>query len=718
MSASHVCSMGVFAASIALFFVCSCPSSGVETDATAERLDASAGQDLSSGEAGIDDSSRNDSHGLDTSAADVTGFDSSGVDAFGNTAPRAFASSQLAARGTSTVLIPHAEDDDNDALTFHVVHAPLHGSLDTSGATWTFSPEAGYIGPDELTFFARDSSSSSNTATLTLIIHEANGGTFFVDAADASCDDNGVGSEATPWCTIAKAAQVLTAGQLVLIKEGLYAEALTPSNSGQENAYLMFCAYPGDVVRLRDVWVEYGLITVEAKHYLVFDGLQLEDVRGFVRCLVSDHIVVRNSVFSHSTLHDGMPTGEYSASKKGGVYFWQCHDSIVQNNVILEGTDSLSFIYSDRNRLLDNHFEDAGHTLFAIKCGSDNVVRGNYFYNRWEKTGEIFDCEEPTTNWVGNEGDLGDYRIATPITSQTRRNLVEDNHFAYVPAHVDRSPYEGIQYSGQEGIVRNNIFTDLVGPGISYRLYGHDEAVDVSHNRFYHNVFAHNHHGGVTITDVAQGFADNVLFNNVFYDELFIRSDTRDFAVWYVELEGLDVHILLGQIDEMRIGGNGFFDSNNQDQTYAIRHGNRDDGSDPAHTDFDLAAWQNAYPDNFFANLVGQVPEFVDLDAFDLHPRSNSPLINAGIFLTTTRDFGLGRQLPVMDTRFFFDGAGIQGEQGDLIQLQGSSQRVRVLSIDRGNDILNLDQEVTWSTGQGVSLAYDGTAPDIGLLPR
>ena len=58
---------------------------------------------------------------------------------------------------------------------------------------------------------------------------------------------------------------------------------------------------------------------------------------------------------------------------------------------------------------------------------------------------------------------------------------------------------------------------------------------------------------------------------------------------------------------------------------------------------------------------------------------------------------------------------GISGEQGDLVQFEGQTDTARVLSIDYGTNTLSLDASLTWNAGDGVSLAYTGSAPDVGL---
>ena len=100
---------------------------------------------------------------------------------------------------------------------------------------------------------------------------------------------------------------------------------------------------------------------------------------------------------------------------------------------------------------------------------------------------------------------------------------------------------------------------------------------------------------------------------------------------------------------------------------------------------------------------------------FRLH--ANSPCIDAGRALTRTRLGGRGRELPVDDGRYFYDGFGISGETGDRVAI-GTGDRIarieKVLLNYYQPDLLVLDREMEWEAGDPVSLPWSGEAPDIG----
>jgi hypothetical protein len=51
--------------------------------------------------------------------------------------------------------------------------------------------------------------------------------------------------------------------------------------------------------------------------------------------------------------------------------------------------------------------------------------------------------------------------------------------------------------------------------------------------------------------------------------------------------------------------------------------------------------------------------------------------------------------------------------QGDEVQL-ANGQRARITNINYETNMITVDRALTWTQNQGISLAYEGSAPDIG----
>jgi hypothetical protein len=104
-------------------------------------------------------------------------------------------------------------------------------------------------------------------------------------------------------------------------------------------------------------------------------------------------------------------------------------------------------------------------------------------------------------------------------------------------------------------------------------------------------------------------------------------------------------------------------------------------------------------------------PLFTNPAAKDFSLQPSSPAINAGSLLTTTTSTGSGTVIPVADAGFFIDGFGLV--LGDMIQV-GSNSPVRITGVNYAANTLTVTPSIGWSSGQGVSLPYNGTAPDMG----
>jgi len=116
---------------------------------------------------------------------------------------------------------------------------------------------------------------------------------------------------------------------------------------------------------------------------------------------------------------------------------------------------------------------------------------------------------------------------------------------------------------------------------------------------------------------------------------------------------------------------------------------------------------------NNFKDFNGN-PYFADEGNNDFHLTLGSPCIDAGAFLTKTRQAGSGTTILVEDAGYFIDGFGIV--EGDLIQLQGETETAKVTYIDYSSNSISIDRSLSWSSGQGISLAFTGSAPDIGAF--
>jgi hypothetical protein len=494
---------------------------------------------------------------------------------------------------------------------------------------------------------------------------------------------------ATAYKTLAGAAAAAVAGQTVYIRAGTYTEALVPQRSGTASQPITYQAYTGETATITGADL-MPAIDISDRSYLTIDGLTITEVRRWLLAVNSDHDIIRNCEFTRAL-------DQYGSSKTGLFFQYATYNQVVDNLISDSTADNLSLVASDRNLVARNTITEAEHTLWTIKCGNYNILRDNYLYNSRQKIGEIYDCFE-----VGVDHDI------TRLNA-TKYNVVEDNEFAFTPSSGDASPYAGIQYAGQNGIIRRNFFYDTTGPALDMGCGGDEEPYD-TYNRIYHNVFCRTDFAGVSFNQSGGTMTDDLFKNNVLYGSIFVRNDQR--WSWYIELAGKPIQIMIRERSGFNFEGNDIFNSQ-AGELYTITYGQREsDSNPPQHS---VTWWQSNWPGLFVSNLEVE-PLFVDDEQHDYSLQAASPLIDAGVFLTRTVGGGNGATMMVQDAGYFCDGFGVPGETGDRIRLAGTTSTARIVAVDYSTDTLTLDRTLTWSAGQGVSLDFAGTAPDLGAV--
>ncbi|MEI7832766.1 MAG: Ig-like domain-containing protein, partial [bacterium] len=89
-----------------------------------------------------------------------------------NTPPVATAQSVYVNKGIAKAITLAASDADGNTLTYTVVMRPTHGILTGTAPKLTYTPTAGYLGTDSLTFKVNDGTVDSAVATVSITVSE------------------------------------------------------------------------------------------------------------------------------------------------------------------------------------------------------------------------------------------------------------------------------------------------------------------------------------------------------------------------------------------------------------------------------------------------------------------------------------------------------------------------------------------------------------------
>ncbi len=467
------------------------------------------------------------------------------------------------------------------------------------------------------------------------------------------------------YSTLTGAASVAQAGSMVLIRQGTYNQQLSPQHSGTAGTPVTYRNYSSEVAVISGSFSPASII-LDQVSYITIEGLRVEDSR-WLEATNAHFNVIRNNVFLRTP----------ASGTTGNLRFISSDHNQVVGNVLEDGNDNLLLIDADYNLVEGNTLREGRHSLLSVRCSNYNLIRNNFFANTQQKIAEVYDCGEDTT--------------AVPHAfNATHHNVIEHNVFAEASEYYSTSGGNGIQYAGQDGIIRYNVFYHT-NVGLGMQAYS-DEALYNHRNRVYHNVFYDNDCAGIAVRGDT---LNNLYKNNILFKNKGISGDC--FGVGPAQV------VYRTPLAEF------FFERNdilNNGPNEAVIQEEFGDGDT-------LAYFEAQYPALFASNLQ-VLPAFRAEAAYDFRLKSTSPLINAGAFLARTATSGSGTLLPVDDAGYFRDNYGVAGVSGDRVQLAGQSETAIIVGIDYTANTLTLDRVLTWSAKQGVSLAYQGTAPDIG----
>ncbi len=488
------------------------------------------------------------------------------------------------------------------------------------------------------------------------------------------------------WRNIAYGTQQIQAGDSLIILS---------ANYGNENAVIAHNGTPTDPIVIKgDVYGDVIMegdgsgngIRIEGNSHIIIENIKFTNYSsGIFIYHEGSYIMVRKCIFIENT--------------SGGFLTWGtssdislCHHIVATENQFSDYTDKqdygIYFCYATNCVANNNYFFGQHHQALSFKrkvhygIAKNNIFEG-FLYSALY-LGQNLDSpgdDNRSYNLIA-EGNTfcpaQGYRAKRPIWVANVERAVVRNNFMEGKDNVDGGWGEGIALGDYESgyvpanpthiTIYNNVMRRIGGtttnPGI--RVY-HD-CHDV---RVFNNTFA----------DCAYGLGfeveDTVFFqNNIFYNYQY------------------------GMIREGS-GQNCTFRYNDIYPYWA--------GAGPTNISVDplligpFDSLELPIEDPYF------IPDFSRAKVCQL--QASSPCIDTGACLTTTVGSGSGNEIEVEDAGYFTDGFGIA--DGDLVRI-GANDSLRIVGIDHNNNKITVDQSISWSNNDGVSLPYADSAPDIG----
>lgn len=452
------------------------------------------------------------------------------------------------------------------------------------------------------------------------------------------------------------------AGDTVYLRAGTYdGQEIRPRNSGRsDDERIVFSNHKNEKAIIR----ESEGIKVVKQSYITVKGIEFRSMKNFFHIFGSHYVLIERCVFDGRSKSD-------DARWAGG---WICENRV-------QGVADP---------------EDSTH---------NRVAHCKFFRWYWRDT-------------IRDRGAIFDIGIISSKTDRSSHNIVEHNEFAYGGHHC-------LGVFSKNNVIRNNYFHNETDPkewdypgyrgpitqgsAAGFNLWegnrigfcGHSGmGLRSPYNIVRRNYFYHNDQGGLQVVSNAQypGNRDAADHNRIYHNTFYRNGHNEKYpafqgGIYFANWRNVSAK---GNI----IKNNLFYQNKNGEVSMESRvvpqivENNWDNRKDP-----------------HFVSTEDGGPHA--LDKPDLRLKSDSPARNQGTWLTKiVNPDGRGRSFKVADASYFMDGWGIV--EPDKIQLQGTSTAVKVSRIDYAANTITIESAISFRRGQGVALAFSGSAPDLG----
>jgi hypothetical protein len=569
--------------------------------------------------------------------------------------------------------------------------------------------------------------------------HAQSGTTYYVATTG---DDANPGTLEAPWRTLDKANQTLQAGDTVLVRGGIYEDLIEPVHSGAAGSPLIYQAYPGESVTLAGRAGIARLVTLRRSHTVV-DGFTISYAHeppggnkrwAWVALTGTGGTPAQYNIIRNCTIvRTGDPVTFYQLEyREWGISLSSARHNLIENNYIRGVNQGIQLKQAAQfNRIVGNQIVETAQS--AIVVGSSlGVIQGTLIENNWLEGSVI----EDGIQFLPNYGSADITRDLSNLGTVIRGNVIRN--------HGENA----IDLKGAaQVVIEENIIYGMIG-SVNGPLNGwnrqslnaigrgaNTSSRDVIIRR---NILYDNSNGMRTFSGY-KVYNNTILYNNRDFtgsESDFQSTTSANFTgVWEsgptvtrfaVKNNLIGGHKRAGEVvinvqrdRDVDIDHNLYF---HPTHVYLV------DFNAPGNwVRYPLAEWQQllaatpgmrghdahslAVADPRFVNVT--LPPTGAHTAFDFNLRADSPAIDRGGPLTFAISDGVGDQLAVDDSGYFFDGYGII--DGDLIRV-GDNPLVRISAINQAANVLMLAHPIVWRAGDPVSLPYVGNAPDIGAL--
>ena len=484
-------------------------------------------------------------------------------------------------------------------------------------------------------------------------------------------NDTHPGTADKPWKTPARASTVKP-GTTVIFKPGKYEGKMTITNSGAPDAPIIFRSEkPGAAIFTGGKANEYA-VTIQGSHHVQLDGFRFDVKPGTRWLLVKDawYCTVTNCHMEYATVPNPIQCRNVHYSKFDNLKVFQSQARGSDGQVHSDMWNNYGVTHTVFSRL---YIGRNGHRPLGIHRDCEkNVVRDCVFDGRWGRNFEFFSTKKLlvercilTNSYEGSGSFDGRAKLFT-IDSIFRYNL----------------------------IIRNSTCPLVIN---AYR-YNDSPRQLMRRSYLYFNTWHNNHDAAWQMVDMKTPDGSFMVQGNMVKNNIMSASNPSD---------GTALLLAYNIAPDNQFRSNLLRGNNPGDKTIK-----RYWQPAAAHTPEEAAKFS---PTQFSGNFDAD-PGFADVNKDDYHLKKDSAAVDRAEALTVTTEANNSRYLSVADPRYFYDGYGIPGEQGDMLMIGPEKIQARIVRIFTEDKILELDRTVSYKKGDTVNLLYSGKAPDLGCF--
>ena len=313
------------------------------------------------------------------------------------------------------------------------------------------------------------------------------GNFYFVDQNNPNASDENPGTEELPWKTIIHGCAQVKAGDILLVKNGVYATrswadgefgpwtpgwmvpGIVVNNSGTVDNPIIVKAYPGHKPIIDGQTADHSTFGTYKASYVIIDGFKV--VHGLIFINNSEHITIQNCELIYGWTKSGDP------SYTNMIEFRYTNFSTVRNCIIYGN----KFVSADGG---------TNRAAIILHWADDILIENNLFY----------DNVIAYRNKCGNNGQQG------------HRNIFRKNIVKNCDTGVHMGGYEG---ASTDNKIIQNIFVNIKGSGI-YENGGNIRLI-IANNVFYADPNYNSKSGvGIFSPELLDESPDNEIYNNIF----------------------------------------------------------------------------------------------------------------------------------------------------------------------------------------------------------